>query len=76
MQFQTGSVHAVDCASGSYAFCSEEQFLLIYETNLQPDIDILPKVAAASIQSAIEALLVGMLFNDVQLPDSDLHVKI
>ncbi len=75
VKFQTGAVHAIDCANGSVSFCSADQFLLVYTTNLQPDIDLLPKVAAASIQSGIESLLVGMLFNDVQIPAGALVLK-
>jgi len=65
VKFQTGAVHAVSCAATN--FCDDTQWLLVYETKLQPEIDLLPKVAATSIQAGIEALLVGMLFNDVAL---------
>ncbi len=75
VKFQTGAVHAVDCSSNPVAFCSADQFLLVYETNVQPDIDLLPKVAAASIQAGIESLLVGMLFNDVSVPAEALVLK-
>jgi hypothetical protein len=63
VKFQTGAVHAASCEGLS--FCDDSQWLLVYETNLQPEIDLLPKVAATSIQAGIEALLIGMLFNDV-----------
>lgn len=67
VQFQTGSVHALDCDS-RFDFCGSDQYLLMYETKVQPDIDLLPKVAAGSIAKGIEALLVGMLFNGIDVP--------
>ncbi len=67
VQLQVGSVHAVDC-DGRFDFCGNNQYLLMYESKIQPDIDLLPKVAAASISKGIEALLVGMWFNNIPVP--------
>ncbi|MFW7381905.1 MAG: hypothetical protein ACOH5I_24070 [Oligoflexus sp.] len=58
VQSQTGNVHVVDCASSE--LCSEDQYLLIYESTVTPDIDLLPNLAARSITRGIESLLIGM----------------
>lgn len=58
VQSQTGSVHVVDCASSE--LCSADQYLLIYQSTVTPDIDLLPNLAARSISRGVESLLIGM----------------
>ena len=58
---QIGSVHAIDCAKSN--LCTEDQHLLVYESTITPDIDILPSVAAGAIQEGIEAIIIGMFSN-------------
>lgn len=54
----TGSVHVADCIA--FDLCSDNQYLLIYETSIKPSVSLLPKVAAKAILAATEALLIGM----------------
>jgi len=62
VQKQTGSVHAVDCDNS--ALCSGDQYLLIYESTVTPDIDLLPSLAARSITRGVESILIGMFLLD------------
>lgn len=55
---QTGSLHVVSCEKSE--LCSEDQMLLIYESTITPDIDILPSVAAGAIKDAIGGIVIGM----------------
>ncbi len=55
---QTGSVHVVDCVNTD--LCGEQELLLIYESTILPEIDLLPRVAAESILQGIESILIGM----------------
>jgi hypothetical protein len=69
LKFQSGRVHSVDCAERPRDYCLPTQRLLIYEIEAIPSIDILPKVAASAMRSAIEAILVGMVAPpDLALP--------
>ncbi len=61
LKFHSGHVHSVDCASQTRDYCLASQRLLIYEIEASPSIDILPRVAATAMQTAIEAILVGMV---------------
>lgn len=65
VQFQDGSVHAVDCVNS--ILCDDDQMLLIYQTTVRPDIDLLPSLAATAITNGIESLLIGMFLTE----DSD-----
>jgi hypothetical protein len=61
VKMQTGSINAIECVDNK--LCSEDQWLLTYESDITPAITLLPKVAASSIEAGLETVLVGMLFN-------------
>lgn len=69
VQSQIGSVHAVDCNFSE--LCGEDQMLLVYETTVRPDIDLLPQLAGRAISNGIESLLIGMFLMDDQSSDDD-----
>ena len=64
---QTGSVHIVDCADSD--LCTDDQLLLIYESRILPEIDLLPRVAAESILQGIESILIGMFLVPEETPE-------
>jgi hypothetical protein len=59
---QTGNVHVVDCAKSD--LCTDERYLLIYQSKIVPEIDLLPKLAAGPISEGIESILIGMFLID------------
>lgn len=61
LKFQTGSVSTVPC--GGRPICSDSQWIVVYETTITPAVNILPKVAASSVEKGITDVIVGMLFN-------------
>lgn len=61
---QVGTVHIADCTESE--LCLDGQWLLIYESTIAPDIDLLPRVAAGVIQEGIEGILSGMFLNGVE----------
>ncbi len=63
VKVQTGLINAVDCTAND--LCTENQWLLIYESSITPSITLLPKVAASSVEKGLETVLVGMMFNSV-----------
>ncbi|SMF76599.1 hypothetical protein [Pseudobacteriovorax antillogorgiicola] len=58
---QIGSVHVVDCSTSE--LCTSNQHLLIYESTVTPDINILPTIAGKAIQDGIEGIMIGMFLN-------------
>ncbi len=63
VKVQTGAINALDCTGTD--LCSDNQWLLIYESSITPSITLLPKVAASSVERGLETVLIGMLFNSV-----------
>jgi|GEM_PF-3190497 len=64
VRVQTGVINALDCTGTD--LCSDNQWLLIYESSITPSITLLPKVAASSVERGLETVLIGMLFNSVE----------
>ena len=62
LKAQTGYIHIMECSGQS--ICNLHQWLIIYESNITPSMDIFPKIAARSIKGGIEAILLGMLAGD------------
>ncbi|MBC7532689.1 MAG: hypothetical protein H7318_14035 [Oligoflexus sp.] len=68
---QTGSIHAVACSTDLLESCTDDKILLIYETTIEPNISFAIKIAAATVTSGIEDLLMGMLTQqELPLPDT------
>ncbi len=61
VKVQVGAISAVACTGSN--LCNDNQWLLIYETSITPTINLLPKVASASVVEGLEVILLGMLFN-------------
>ena len=57
---QRGGVHMLECPY--LDLCDSSQHLMVYTMHVTPEIDILPSVAAKSIQEASEAIVLGMYF--------------
>ena len=38
--------------------------LLVYQTTVRPDIDLLPSIAATAMTGGIESLLIGMFLTE------------
>lgn len=55
---QTGSFHVQDCSKSE--LCGDGEYLVMYETTVAPEIEILPKVAGGAIQRVIENIMIGM----------------
>ena len=56
---QTGYFHGVDCATTN-KLCPEDSYLIVYDSIVEPDLDILPKISGGAIQAVIEKLMLGM----------------
>lgn len=61
LKLQTGSLNLVSCEGTG--LCSDQQWIVIYESTITPAINLLPKVVSASVEKGIADVIVGMLFN-------------
>jgi hypothetical protein len=61
LKLQTGSLNLVPCKGTG--LCSDQQWLVIYESTITPAINLLPKVVASSVEKGIADVIIGMLFN-------------
>jgi hypothetical protein len=61
LKLQTGSLNLVSCEGTG--LCSDQQWIVIYESTITPAINLLPKVVASSVEKGIADVIVGMLFN-------------
>lgn len=61
LKLQTGSLNLVSCQGTG--LCSDQQWIVIYESTITPAINLLPKVVSASVEKGIADVIVGMLFN-------------
>lgn len=61
LKLQTGSLNLVSCKGTG--LCSDQQWIVIYESTITPAINLLPKVVASSVEKGIADIIVGMLFN-------------
>jgi len=61
LKFQTGSLNLMSCHGTG--LCSDQQWIVIYESTITPAINLLPKVVSASVEKGIADVIVGMLVN-------------
>lgn len=66
MKSQIGSVHAIPCDGRD--FCSDDQWIFIFYTKVEPDISFAMNLVKDTIQSGLEDFLVGM-FDESQAPE-------
>lgn len=73
LKSQVGSIHALACDAEVLSVCDEDKWLLIYTTEVQPDVSFAMQIAANTVTAGIEDLLVGML--DPSVVDPEIEVS-